>query len=149
MNPVESPAAFTSFAIARRVSISHCTPREGIGLMFAFYQSAKPVGCDGPAGDMLLFQWGTYDWRTGRHFSLNITRQFIEDSLEDDDAISQLSLTFSFEPAVALEALGAGNRWCDGPTEFSIVRKFVLSSAAFVAVADRTDAAVELAHSYV
>lgn len=117
--------------------------------MFAFYQAEKPAGCDGPDGDMLLFQWGTYDWGTGRHFSLNITRQFIEDGLQDDDAISQLSLTFRFDPTVELEALGAGNRWCDGPSEFSIVRDSALSSVPFMAVADQSAAAVELVHFYV
>lgn len=118
-------------------------------MMFDFYESAKPVGCDGPDSDMLLFQWGTYDWGTGRHFSLNITRQFIEENLQDDDAISQLSLTFRFEPTGELEAIGEGNRWCDGPTEFSIVREYALSSPALMAVADQPAAAVELVHFYV
>ncbi|WP_349744050.1 hypothetical protein [Roseateles cavernae] len=149
MNPVESPAAFTSFAAARGVSIPLCTPRQGMGLMFDFFQSAKPIGCGGADGDMLLFQWGTYDWGTGRHFSLNITRQFIEDGIQDDDATSQLSLNFRFEPTAELEALGEGNRWCDGPTELSILKEFALSSASFLTVADRIGATVELAHSYV
>lgn len=117
--------------------------------MLAFYQSTKPIGCDGPNGDMLLFQWGTYDWSAGRHFELNITRQFIEEDLQDDDAISQLSLTFRFDPTGQLEELGAGNRWCVGPSEFPIVRDFTLSSAPLLAVADQPVAAVELNHSYV
>jgi len=117
--------------------------------MFAFYQAVQAQGCEGPDADMLLFQWGTYDWGTGRHFSLNITRQFIEADLEDDDAISQLGLTFRFEPTAALEALGAGNRWCDGPTEFDIVKAFALSHPAMLAVGDDGTAVVELAHSYV
>lgn len=117
--------------------------------MFAFYRSEKPAGCDGPNGDMLLFQWGTYDWGTGRHFSLNITRQFIEEGLHGDDAISQLRLDFRFDPSVELDVLGAGNRWCDGPSEFEVMRDFVLSSVPFMAVADQSASAVELVHSYV
>ncbi len=118
-------------------------------MMFAFYQSVKPVGCDGPDGDMLLFQWGTYDWGAGRHFELNITRQFIEEDLEGDDAISQLSLTFRFDPTDQLEELGAGNRWCDGPSEFAIIKDYTLSSGPLLAVADRVAGAIELNHSYV
>lgn len=117
--------------------------------MFDFYQSVKPVGCDSESADTLLFQWGTYDWGTGRHFALNITRQFIEDSRQDDDAISQLSLTFRFDPSAELEALRDGNRWCDGSNEVVAFRDFALSSAPCIAVADRAAAAVELSHSYV
>ncbi|MFY7865683.1 hypothetical protein [Roseateles sp.] len=149
MTPIESRAAFESFLASHGASVSSCTPRQGVDLMFAFYQSEKPVGCDGLDGDMLLFQWGTYDWGKGRHFSLNITRQFIEKVLQDDAAISQLSLTFRFDPTVELEELGAGNRWCDGPSEFTLVRDFALSSVPLLAVADQSAVAVELEHSYV
>ena len=129
--------------------MSRCTPRQGIELMFSFYKSIKPVGCEDSNGDMLLFQWGTYDWGSGRHFSLNITRQFIEVGLQDDDAISQLQLDFRFDPTPELDAIGDGNRWCDGSSEFPVVKEFALSSAPLLAVADRTDGVVELSHSYV
>ncbi|MBI3561581.1 MAG: hypothetical protein HY080_07700 [Gammaproteobacteria bacterium] len=149
MKPDESPTAFASFAASRAVSLSDCTPRQGVDLMFCFYQTVFPIGSQEPDGDMLLFQWGTYDWGAGRHFELNITRQFIEQDLQDDDVISQLSLTFRFEPSAERDALGEGNRWCGGPTEFEIVREFTLSSASFLAVADKKAVAVELVHWYV
>jgi hypothetical protein len=149
MKPVESPVAFASFVSSRGMTVSLCTPRQGVELMLEFYQSTKPDGCDAPNGDMLLYQWGTYDWSKGRHFELNITRQFIEDGLQDDDAISQLSFTFHFDPTAELDRLGDGSRWCDGPSEFSTIRDFVLSSTAFLAVADQAAGAVELGHSYV
>lgn len=97
---------------------------------------------------MLLFQWGTYDLGSGLRFNLDITRQFIEDAEQDDDAISQLSLGFNFEPSAERAALGDGNRWCDGLREFDIFREFALSSAAFLAVADER-AVVEVSYSYV
>ena len=114
--------------------------------MFSFFQSISPEGCEDPDGDMLLFQWGTHDWGSGDHFELNITRQFIEQEFEDDDAISQLSLTFKFKPTPALQGLGSGNRWCDGLTEVEKDRAFVFSSAAFCAVADNKALAVELTY---
>lgn len=117
--------------------------------MFAFYEAVKPEGCGGESGDMLLFQWGTYDWGTGRHFGLNITRQFIEESLQDDGAISQLSLTFRFDPSAELVAFGDGNRWCGGPREVLAVKEFALASAPCIALADRAAETVELDHSYV
>ncbi|MCL2169813.1 MAG: hypothetical protein FWB74_07305 [Defluviitaleaceae bacterium] len=50
-------------------------------------------------GDVLLFQYGIYDWRdeNGRHFELDITRQF-QCPLPDDDEPYQLSFTLIFDP---------------------------------------------------
>jgi hypothetical protein len=149
MTPSESVTAFTAFATARGVSLSSSTPREGLEQMFLFYQSAPATGCDGPDGDMLLFQWGTYDWGEGRHFELNITRQFIEQELQDDDAISQLSLTYQFEPTLEREALKDGNRWCHELTELASFEAFVLSSPAFSAAMNAPPVCVEIIHSYV
>ncbi len=149
MKPSESVTAFESFAATNGVVLSTCLPREGIAQMLAFYQAVSPMGCDEPDGDMLLFQWGTFDWGSGAQFELDITRQFIEQELQDDDAISQLSLTFRFAPTPERKILGDGNRWCGGPTELQEFRAFTFSSPAFIAVADLQAVAVEISHSYV
>ena len=98
MTPNESLAAFTAFAASHGVALTASLPREGLGQMLSFFQSAAAPRCKGPDSDMLLYQWGAYDWGKGLYFELNITRQFIENDLQDDDAISQLSLTYKFEP---------------------------------------------------
>ena len=50
-----------------------------------------------PDSDMLLFQYGVYDWgdQFGRHFSLDVTRQF---TTEDEDEPYQLGFTLIYEP---------------------------------------------------
>jgi hypothetical protein len=149
MKPADSPSAFASFAQSNGVAVARCTPRDGITQMLAFYSSVSPQACGGPDGDMLLFQWGTCDWGTGKHFELNITRQFIEQELEDDDAISQLGLTFRYIPTQDGESLGDGNRWCHAQTELKDFRADVLSTRAFTLFADAQPLAVELTHSYV
>lgn len=148
MKPSESASAFKKFAEFNGVALFDCTPREGLAQMFSFYQSVFPEGCYGPDRDMLLFQWGIYDWGSGRHFEFNITRQFIEQESEGDDAISQLRFTFKFEPTAERENLGSGNRWCESPAELEILRELVSSSPSFVEVADQRAIAVELTHSY-
>jgi hypothetical protein len=69
------------------------TPENALDLMIEFYHSAhvKGVDSDIPDNDMILFQYGTYDWQdgNGRRFSLDFTRQFI---LETEDEPYQLSL---------------------------------------------------------
>jgi len=49
-----------------------------------------------PDCDMLLFQYGVYDWgdNLGRHFSLNVTRQFIK---EDEDEPYQLGFSLIYK----------------------------------------------------
>lgn len=95
---------------------------------------------------MLLYQWGSYDWGQGRHFELNITRQFIEAELEDDDAISQLSLTYRYKPSAELDLLGESNCWEDAPTAF---REFILASTPFMTLANAKPNQIELNHFYV
>ncbi len=149
MKPSQSTSAFSNFAESRGVDLKNSTAHEGIALMFDFYHSVSPQGCGGPNGDMLLFQWGTYDWGSGKHFQVDITRQFIEENLEDDDAISQMNLTYLFPLLPEHESIGSGNRWCDGPTEYDLVRAFALNSPALAAVRELTPVSVELGHSYV
>jgi hypothetical protein len=148
MHPQNSVKAFTDFAAERGVTVSESTPRLGIELMFAFYQSVTPDGCEPNDGDMLLFQWGTYDWGTGENFEIGITRQFIELAEEDDEAISQLSLVYRFEPTDELKSIPAGDRWCDGPSEFDLLREFALSSPQVASVESRVVRSVSIAHSY-
>lgn len=143
MKPNESVKAFQDFASVKGIDLSASTPREGIDAMLEFRTA---VACAACSDDMLLYQWGSYDWGTGKYFELNITRQFIEAELEDDDAISQLSLTYKYNPSVELERLGAGNFWEDGPSEF---RQFITASASFATLADAKPDHTELLHSYV
>jgi hypothetical protein len=148
MKPKASRAVFVKFAEANGVELSNCTPRIGFSEMFRFYESVVPAGCSGNDADMLLYQWGTYDWGLGEHFELHLTRQFIEDAKQDDDAISQLSVTFKFKPTTELRALGASNLWCHSTTELQSFREFVEKSGPFLATADSTADATEVDFSY-
>jgi len=149
MKPNESVAKLTEYFLMRGVPIGDCTPREGFEQFFSFHESVKAEGCEDPGNDMLLFQWGVYDWGKGKFFELNITRQFIENSLEDDDAISQLSLTFKYEPNAAFEAISAGSAWSDGPSTFPTFPEHVFASSAFRAALVAKAKHIELAHWYV
>ena len=130
MKPNESVKAFKGFTFARGLDLRASTPRVGVEAMLEFRAATACPTC---SGDMLLYQWGTYDWGAGKHFELDITRQFIEAESEDDDAISQLSLTYMYKPSAELATLGASHCWEDGPPNF---RQFILESNSFVAVAD-------------
>jgi hypothetical protein len=87
-------------------------------------------------GDMLLFQWGSYDWGNGRLFELDLTRQAVP-SGEEDPPILQLGCTYRYDPE-PFEGVEAGNRWCSSPAEVDAFRSFVLGSDALRRAADQT-----------
>lgn len=112
--------------------------------MVAFFRDVRVEDCDLESdGDMLLFQWGVYDWGDGMHFEFDVTRQLIPRGGGDVD-IWQLHLTVRFPPHDDLREFGAGDRWCHGIEQLQAFSDFVTSSDAFLAVADRTDGAAAL-----
>ncbi len=122
-------------------SVADLLPAEGIRLMLDFYRDVRADGCQDldKNGDMLLVQWGTYDWGQGPSFQFDITRQFIVGfavNEDDDDAISQLSLRFHFPPSTQLHAIKSSNCWCHTPDELESFAAFIVSNEAYRAVHD-------------
>jgi hypothetical protein len=116
--------------------LSSLTPAQGMRLMLDFYRDIRADGCDLEGdGDMLLFQWGVYDSDAGRSFQFDLTRQFMLEDCEDDDGMTQLSLTFHFEPSPKLEALADGNQWCHAPDGLGEFETFITGSSAYGSVA--------------
>lgn len=114
--------------------MSGLTPAQGIRLMLDFYRDVRAKDCElDDDGDMLLFQWGTYDFGKGRSFRFDITRQFIVED-EDDSPMSQLSFVFHFAPSAQLGAL-KGNRWCGTLDELDDFETFITGADAYRAVA--------------
>jgi len=147
MRPHESADRLREFARANGVDLKACTPLAGIAQMLLFYRDVAVEGCSDEDGDMLLFQWGTYDWGKGPAFDLDVTRQFIdmhpdygddEDEDDDDDEeqgqFSQLSLTFHFAASPELAALGAGNRWCHTQAELDDFAAYIRGTVAMQAL---------------
>ena len=174
MRPDESADRLRAFARANGVDLETCTPQAGIAQMLAFYREVAVEGCDEEDGDMLLFEWGTVDWGQGASFQLGITRQFIDlhpdygtdddfdetddefeaadDGLTDEDEagqFSQLRLTFHFDAAPELAALGQGDRWCQEQDELDDFETFVLESPAVRALGGRAAERVEVEHDLV
>jgi len=133
MVPDQSSAEFHSRLRSRGLDFSTLAPDVGFSELFAFYRDVRPIGCVPVEhdGDMLLYRWGTWDWGNGMYFNLNLTRQFVLEDLEDDDALFQLALTFFYAPSPTLEALKQGSRWCHSPSELLEFQQFVASSNAY------------------
>lgn len=88
-------------------------PEDGISAMIKFYQEERIDKCNfEDDADMLLFQWGKYDFRGKPEYSLNITRQIIQ---QDEDEPYQLQLTFYFNEMQ--ESINSGSIWCSNLEE--------------------------------
>lgn len=127
----------------------HAFPLVMVNTMLRFYNSVRVDDCIlENEGDMLLFQWGTYDWGQGRWFRLNITRQIIPQHAEDDDdEIFQLSATAKFHPSAELDALGFGNQWCSSLDELADFFAFIATTAAIQRLHTEPCAEVEIEYS--
>ena len=158
MRPDESADRLRAFARANGVDLKKCTPQAGMAQMLAFYREVAVEGCSDEDGDMVLFQWGTYDWGKGKAFELDITRQFIDmhpdygDDGDDDDEqrqFSQLSLTFHFAPSPELDALGMGNRWCESQADLADFEAYVFGTPPMLALGQARAKRVVVDHELV
>jgi hypothetical protein len=143
---------FQGFIRQTGKSLSHLSPDEAIELMIDFYSTVRAEDCDlDKNGDMLLFQWGIYNWGKGEFFEYNITRQFIFSARDkarkedrNDKCIWQLSLTLKFQVFPELRLIQSGDKWCDTPGEIADFTRFINDCEATQHVSSRVIEAIEL-----
>ena len=141
MKPGAAKTRFLKRLEAAGLSLATLTPAAGVEAMLAYYAEERAEGCPFEAdGDMLLFQWGTYDWGDGPGFEVDITRQLIVADDEDEEP-RQLRLTFRFEPSNG-GAAGEGSKWCQSLAELAGFRRSVTQSAALKAVGQQSPVSV-------
>jgi hypothetical protein len=133
-DPRDARQEFENFLNGRNLRERNLNLSDACEAFFDFYRDLRPHGGvfeQHEDADMLLFQWGSYDWGRGEHFSFNLTRQLIVSEDAEDEDIWQLSLTFEFEPHNELRALGRGDQWCHSLLKLPEFREYVYRSAAF------------------
>jgi len=135
---------FRQRASKRDLDLNEHPAREGIEALVAFYREARASDVDvDDDGDMLLFQWGTYDRGDGDYFELNLTRQLTTTEGGDENTW-QLSLTYRFEPTDDVEDIDVGHQWCQHPEELDDFVEDIYSSEPFKAVEDLSADEIEL-----
>jgi hypothetical protein len=157
MLAVNARDEFDEYVAAAGLSLDGMMPVEATEIMQAFYAEVRADDCDMDAdGDMLLFQWGVYDWGEGELFEYNITRQMTytemapadpeiaDDEEYEESVVGQLGLTLKYAPTAALRAVAEGNRWCSRPEQLPAFRQFVAECEASKAVLDEPVLAREL-----
>ena len=93
------------------------TPEQALNSILDFYNNyGKVEDLEFPDYDMLLFQYGTYDWDgTGAKFELNFTRQIADPDPEEDE-FYQIDITLFYDPE-DFDELESFNTWSiDSPS---------------------------------
>ena len=107
--------------------------------MAVFYLDVRVDKCTlDEDGDILVFQWGLNEQGPEPVFELEIARHFIEPGNEDEDGMSEMSLTLHYAPIPGLRALKHGVLQCSSPTELMDFEKRILASPPYHAVAGLT-----------
>ena len=140
MRMADTDREFASFVESRGVNLQQLDPIAAVALVTEWYgiQRVQDVTED---GDELLFQWGTYDWGDGPSFEFDLTRQFILEDEQGDDAIWQLHLTLHFPPD---ERLGDRTEWWSDPESVETFRDQVLADPLLAQIGQRRPERVEV-----
>lgn len=119
---------------------------EAFTAMFDFYASIAAEGAlpEDEEGDMLLFEYGTYNWGEGERFELCLTRQLVLEPDEDELEYWQLRLVFRYDPDRLSDATESGLRWCSNARQLPQFRQFVFDSPAYRSVAGLSPSKVDL-----
>jgi len=102
-------------------------PDELFESICSLYASVRFKGLIEDDGDMLLYQFGIYDWGEGEYFELELTRQFIK----ENDEVVQLRSTLSFHPVNELRELEFDNYWCESESELEHFEQIIQGSSAY------------------
>lgn len=144
MKTREALKQFEEFLADKKVDIHAAPPKQGLMALVLFYRDVRAEDVELMAdGDMLLYQWGTYDWGQGEQFELNLTRQLMYVADEEDD-IFQLSLTYRYPPTDDLRALGKQEQWCFHPEELDDLVAILQASEPYTRLEAEPAQAVEL-----
>lgn len=137
--PRASARALANFIGDAGCSFQDAAPREVLERTMDFYarQGMRGLAVD-PQSDMLLFQYGCYDWVDGKgeRFEVDLVRQFI--AADRAETISQLHVTLYFAPDPALRRLGSNERWCENPADLAAFREAVLRDLVIEAMQSRS-----------
>lgn len=150
MRIAQSESAFREFLRSHGKVPEKVFPEELLGLGVAFYEAARasdalPVD-EESFGDALLFQWGTREAlppHYGACYYFDLTRQFISQEGEDDDAMFQLTCQLQYHLTPELREIETGNRWCGSLAALPEFRAFAFGHPALAAVAGKFASSVE------
>ena len=136
MHPSESATTFEAALTAAGMKVQELDAAAALAQMEAFYRDVRAENCImDEEGDTLICQWGVNEQGAEKTFQLEFARHFIEPGDEDEDGMSQLSLTLIYAPSPDLLALEPGTCQCSQPAELPEFKKTLLASRPYQTLA--------------
>ncbi len=147
MNKRSITASFKRYLKDQKLKEKDLTLASLPELFLAYYQTVpfETVGLEND-GDMLLFQYGTYDWGQGEHFQINLTRQLIgmhDEEEEQEDHMYQLQVTLSYKPA-DFASVESFNKWSSDCSTLDEFKEIILTSAGYQAALNHLPVKLEI-----
>ena len=113
---------------------------ELLQLMIDFYNEYQVQNVDStiPDNDMLLFEYGIYDWQDGKgeNFTISIVRQFYIENGESE-GFTQLHLVLYFDKDEFEGAEASANKWSVDFETIGEWKQYVIEMKAFKLVEDK------------
>jgi hypothetical protein len=144
VDPEDLQAGFEHFASVAGVDLETAPHATVFDTMLRFYAEVRVNGCD-PADDedMLLLDWGSYDWGRGRAYEIDLSRQVVLPG-RTDEAVIQLHVVYRFPNEGALAKIPVGNDWWGSPGSVDEFAAVLNSNVALAAAAGAEPQSVEI-----
>jgi len=144
IDPLDLQAGFAHFAGAAGIDVHNDPHTEVFDTLLRFYAQVRVNGCD-PADDedMLLLDWGSYDWGEGRAYEVDLSRQVVLPG-RTDEAVVELHVVYRFPNTGELAKIPVGNDWWGSPGSVDDFAEALKSNVAVAAAAGAEPLSVEI-----
>ena len=142
--PLDLKAGFAHFAGAGGVDLENDSHAQVFDTLLRFYAQVRVNGCD-PADDedMLLLDWGSYDWGEGRAYEVDLSRQVVLPG-RTDEAVVELHVVYRFPNTGELAKIPVGNDWWGSPGTVDEFAEVLTANVALAAAAGAEPLSVEI-----
>jgi hypothetical protein len=136
MHPADSASTFQAALAASGMTVEKLDAAGALAQMTAFYRDVRAENCImDEEGDTLLCEWGMHEDGPMPGFRLEFTRHFIEPGDEDEDGMSQLSLSLYYANTAELKELESGTHLCTSPEGIGEFESSIRTSEPYQALA--------------
>ena len=136
VKPAQSERALIDLFKGRRLNPELFTVEDMVKTMLGFYGTVRAAVAPEPDSDMMLFEWGIYDWGHGKFFQVSMVRQFSEKRLfGGDPKLSQLNACVYFDSPARFATIGRNDIWCHSVEELGDFMLTVMNSTVHEATA--------------
>lgn len=144
VDPEDLETGFEHFAAVNGVDPDEDPHAKVFDTMLGYYAAVRVNGCDpGDDEDMLLVDWGSYDWGDGRAYEVDLSRQVILPG-RNDEAVVQLHIVYRFPNIGDIAKVAAGNDWWGTPASVDEFAEALKSNPALALAADAESLSVEI-----